>query len=390
MFFIGEKSWYNAYIKSKETDWGACRLPSVGGRTEFIKEDVMEESVNVKRFVQRLKRGAVKKSLVASLVVALFALAVFAGVGWYFAFKAVWAYAVAFVVVVLAAFPLFYFCKYKKTEREVASAVDELGLEERMITMESLKGEDSYIARRQREDTVSALAKVNEKRFSLVLSTALLVCLAIALPLGAGLTTVSALAAEGVLPFGNEVAAGVPQRYTLKYSASEGGSLSGSTAQRVAQGETGAYVVATPDEGYIFLRWNDGYKNNVRCDVAEDKDVIVTAIFVNLEDYIADMDVYDPDKKGNQPGDGNKSGSEKSNDDAPPSDPKGGQDKGPSDGAGGGAEDESGYIIDGKTFYGGKVLDDAQKNAVDRVNGGSDYTDKDKGLINGYYNSIGR
>ncbi len=350
----------------------------------------MEESVNVKRFVQRLKRGAVKKSLVASLVVALFALAVFAGVGWYFAFKAVWAYAVAFVVVVLAAFPLFYFCKYKKTEREVASAVDELGLEERMITMESLKGEDSYIARRQREDTVSALAKVNEKRFSLVLSTALLVCLAIALPLGAGLTTVSALAAEGVLPFGNEVAAGVPQRYTLKYSASEGGSLSGSTAQRVAQGETGAYVVATPDEGYIFLRWNDGYKNNVRCDVAEDKDVIVTAIFVNLEDYIADMDVYDPDKKGNQPGDGNKSGSEKSNDDAPPSDPQGGQDKGPGDGAGSGAEDESGYIIDGKTFYGGKVLDDAQKNAVDRVNGGSDYTDKDKGLINGYYNSIGR
>ena len=71
-------------------------MPSVGGRTDFIKEDVMEESVNVKRFVQRLKRGAVKKSLVASLIIALFALTVFAGVGWYFAFKAVWAYAVAF------------------------------------------------------------------------------------------------------------------------------------------------------------------------------------------------------------------------------------------------------------------------------------------------------
>lgn len=366
-------------------------MPSVGGRTDFIKEDVMEESVNVKRFVQRLKRGAVKKSLIASLIVALFALAVFAGVGWYFAFKAVWAYAVAFVVVVLAAFPLFYFCKYKKTEREVASAVDELGLEERMITMESLKGDDSYIARRQRDDAMSALAKVNEKRISLVLSTALLICLAIALPLGAGFTTVSALAAEGVLPFGSEVAAGAPQRYTLKYSATEGGSLSGSTAQRVAQGEAGAYVVATPDEGYIFLRWNDGYKNNVRCDVADGKDVIVTAVFVSLDDYAADYGIYDPDQDGNGESQKKQPGSEKSNDQQPPKGNNDQSDDGiPGDGAGSGAEDESGNIIDGNTFYGNKVLDDAQKDAVDRVNGDSDFTDKDKELINGYYGAIGR
>ena len=353
----------------------------------------MRKISEIKRFVQRLKRGAIKKSLVASLIVALFALAVFAGVGWYFAFKAVWAYAVAFVVVVLAAFPLFYFCKYKKTEREVASAVDELGLEERMITMESLKSDDSYIACRQREDAMSALAKVNEKRISLVLSTALLICLAVALPLGAGFTTVSALAAEGVLPFGSEVAAGAPQKYTLKYSATEGGSLSGSTAQRVAQGETGAYVVATPDEGYIFLRWNDGYKNNVRCDVADGKDVIVTAVFVSLDDYIADYGTYDPDQDGDEDEDSKKKrpGSEKNNDQQPPK--EGNQDGNegePGDDAGGGVEDESGNIIDGNTFYGNKVLDDAQKDAVDRVNSDSDFTDKDKELINGYYGAIGR
>lgn len=350
----------------------------------------MRKFFEIKRFVQRLKRGAVKKSLVASLVVALFALAIFAGVGWYFAFKAVWAYAVAFVVVVLAAFPLFYFCKYKKTEREVALAVDELGLEERMITMESLKGDESYIARRQREDAMSALAKINEKRISLVLSTALLICLAIALPLGAGFTTVSALAAEGVLPFGSEVVAGVPQKYTLKYSATEGGSLLGSTAQRVAQGDTGAYVVATPDDGYIFLRWNDGYKNNVRCDLADGKDVIVTAVFVSLDDYAADYGTYDPDQDGDSEDKNKRPGSEKRNDQQPPSDGKGGNDGQPGDGAGSGAEDESGNIIDGNTFYGNKVLDEAQKNAVERVNGNSDFSDSDKKLIDGYYGAIGR
>ena len=62
----------------------------------------------------------------------------------------------------------------------------------------------------------------------------------------------------------------------------------------------------------------------------------------------------------------------------------------PSDGAGSGAEDESGNIIDGNTFYGNKVLDDAKKNAVERVNDNSDFTYKDKELIDGYYGAIDR
>jgi len=347
---------------------------------------------DTKRFVKRLKHGAVKKSVMAAICVAFFVLAVFAGIGWYFGFKAVWAYAVAFVGVVLAAFPCFYFLKYKKSEKSVALAIDELGLEERMITMESLKGDDSYIARRQREDTLSVLATVNEKRLSLVLSTALLVCLAVALPLGAGFTTVSALSANGILPSGHEVTQGVPARYNIQYSATEGGRLTGSTVQRVSDGETGSYVIATPDDGYIFLRWNDGVKDNIRRDTVNGNDVSVKAVFVKLDDYLFQLGINDPDAEKDDNGEngGNSNtGSEKSNDDAPPSDDKG-QQNGPTDGAGGGSEDESGYIVDGNTFYGGKVLEDAQQSAADRINGNSELSDAEKAMIDGYYDSIAR
>lgn len=345
----------------------------------------MKEYNDVTRFVERLKRGAVKKSVIASIVVSLFSLAVFAGVGWYFGFKEVWAYLVVFVGVIAIAAPLFYFLKYRKSEREVALAIDSLGLEERMLTMESLKGEDTYIARRQREDTMSALKFVSEKRFSLALSSALLVCLAVAIPLGAGFTTVSALAAEGVLPFGREVAKGTPSKYSLVYTASEGGSLQGLVKQYVTGGEDGSCVIAVADDGYEFVKWSDGYKNAVRFDLAVDGDVKVKALFDALDDSNADEELYSPEssrngEKGNQ--------SEQGGQDGPPSgepSQQPGDDSG--NGAGGGPGDESDKIIDGNQSY-LDTLGKERESANERVNSDPNFTDRDKKLIDDYYSKI--
>ncbi len=351
----------------------------------------MRECKDARKFIGKLTRGAVKKSVMASIVVALFSLAIFAGIGWYFGFLSVWVYVPVFFAIIAVFTPIFYFAKYRKSERAVASVIDELGLEERMITMESLKDDDSYIARRQREDTLGALAKVSEKRLSLVLSTALLVCLAVALPLGAGFTTVSALSANGVLPFGRDVAKGIPAKYSLIYTATEGGTLSGKTEQRVTEGEAGSFVVAVPDDGYVFVKWSDGVKDNARSDVPTDGDITVKAVFEALADY-------DPDEALLKPGEGQSdSDSEKKNDGAP-TEPSGDPQPGdPSDddgdnggGTGGGAADESQLIIDGKTYYGDKIYDDAHQNAIDRVNNDSKLTSGDKNLIDDYFNSIGR
>lgn len=352
---------------------------------------LMEKNYDVKRFIKRLRKGAVKKSIMASLISALFALAAFAGFGWYFGFTAVWAYGVCFAGVLGVSFPLFYFFKYRASERAAALAIDELGLEERMITMESLKNDDSYIARRQREDTLEALSKVNEKRLSLVLTTALLACFAVALPLGAGFTTVSVLAANGVLPYGREVAqSGRLSNYSLIYTAGEGGSLEGKTAQRVTSGKEGSYVVAVADEGYIFLKWSDGERDSVRRDTPTDTDVKVEAVFGLLSDYNGDIPLSGPGSNGNNP---SNDGSENNSSDAPPMESESSNDPNndyPGGGIGGGGEgDPENQIVDGNTFYGDEYGDSYQ-DAVDRMNGDSNLSDEDKGLIGGYYDGIGR
>lgn len=353
----------------------------------------MRENSEIKRFIKRLKHGAIKKSLIASFTVALVIITITTAVGWYYGFDKLWVYAVVFFGVALAAFPLFYLLKYRKSEKAVAQAIDSLGLEERMLTMESLKGVDTYIARRQREDTMAALSQVSEKRLSLLLSTALLACFAVALPLGAGFTTVSALSANGILPSGREVAEGVPAKYTLSYTASEGGSLQGATQQYVTENTSGSYVIAEADDGFIFVKWSDGLKSNVRCDTPTDEDIKVKAIFESLSDYNADEEMFGPEIAKGSSGD-KKGQPEKNNPDGPPSpspDPSNPDKPGdPSNSAGGGADDPSNIVIDGKTYYDGKVLDDAQKNSVDRANSDSNLTDKDKSFMDDYYAAIDR
>ena len=48
------------------------------------------------------------------------------------------------------------------------------------------------------------------------------------------------------------------QRFTLTYVAGEGGSIEGVLSQNVFEGENGTEVVAKPNEGYHFVKWDDG------------------------------------------------------------------------------------------------------------------------------------
>ena len=48
-----------------------------------------------------------------------------------------------FAAVTAIATPLFYFCRFKNSRRQVASRVDMLGLEERILTMTQFENDDS-------------------------------------------------------------------------------------------------------------------------------------------------------------------------------------------------------------------------------------------------------
>ena len=67
--------------------------------------------------------------------------------------------------------------------------------------------------------------------------------------------------------------------YTLTYTADSGGSIVGTSPQTVNYGANGTLVTATPDTGYHFMSWSDGYPTAARTDMNVMADVNATAMF---------------------------------------------------------------------------------------------------------------
>ena len=66
---------------------------------------------------------------------------------------------------------------------------------------------------------------------------------------------------------------------SLSYTAGAGGTISGSASQTVSRGGSGSAVIATPDTGYSFVDWSDGYLNAERTDSSVTANKAVTANF---------------------------------------------------------------------------------------------------------------
>ena len=67
--------------------------------------------------------------------------------------------------------------------------------------------------------------------------------------------------------------------YNLNYSAGSNGSLTGTTSQTVAQGQSSSAVTAVPNTGYHFVNWSDSSTSNPRTDTNVQGNISVTANF---------------------------------------------------------------------------------------------------------------
>ena len=74
-----------------------------------------------------------------------------------------------------------------------------------------------------------------------------------------------------------------PAVFTLTYTAGEGGTVEGETAQTVKQGGDATPVTAVADEGYEFVAWSDEVTTATRQDTAVSKNLTVTARFRKSE-----------------------------------------------------------------------------------------------------------
>lgn len=344
-----------------------------------------------KEYYNRLAKEGVLKALICGLIVGFTALFVSAIAFWLAAVEQFWLLIVVFAVAAVAATIISYFVKYRPSKKEIARRVDALGLEERLLTMTQLENDDSYIARRQREDALNALQFVSAKSVKIVVSAAMIVMLSISLVFSAGATTVYALSASGTIPSGSDLIGGgddeIPE-YELLYEETEGGVIEGEFFQIVQEGESATAVEAIPEEGYYFAGWTwiqEGKEcesdDPYRLDANVRESMVFTAHFAELPDAEGDgEDQGEPDDGEYKP---NGKEGEYGESEEPPL-PESGDNVSTS----GGFTDEHKQIENGETYYGDSVLEDAESQAKDKMDGNENISGGEKDIVDDYYDAI--
>lgn len=366
----------------------------------------MKNDTLFRKYHKRIAREGIVKSLLYGLIAGSCALLVSALLCWFFGFKGgLWLSIGLFVAAVAVTSLLLYFVKFRPTTKEIAVRVDALGLEERLLTMLELEGDDSYIATRQREDAIRAMGTVDSMLLKIVVSVSLIVAFAVSLVVGlAGGTTISSLYYSDAIPSGIALLKGEEERFTFtcSYSVDTGfdtGDIVLWTKEwadgqeeatvvtepfEVTEGENAPAVYALPARGYIFVIWSDGVRSPYREDLAVSGSIDVSATFAYVGDFSAYGDVSDRYYNFDEDGDGKPSYPDWLEDlpePEPDSDAKQQEFNVPSDMS-------NSQIYDSNHYY-GDFFNDAYQSMQDRLDSDSSISDEMKGYISDYMDNIG-
>ena len=344
-----------------------------------------------------------------------------------------------FIVGISVLFPVLYFKKFKYTEIQLAKRIDDLGLEERVLTMIELKDNDSFIANKQKEDTLNALktvetndlkGKYRKQSFLSILSTALaslVITLSLMFP-----NIKETIIARGEPKYTIEVSA-EGLGFVIDYSKYENKSLINAASKKQEQDQIdkinnkeivelkqfptafsnrisvdyrcfedidatmvldGAnfadvsykiqsdethILMALPYKGYVFIGWSDGYVSPFR--EIDDYSSDLIALF----DEVSSVGENMPDKQ-EEPGD--KDGSADSESDGIGPEGNGTGKTNNDDSWGDGAKGSpANQVINGETYY-GDIFNQSYQEAVERIKNDTNLTDAQKKAITDYFESI--
>lgn len=365
----------------------------------------------MKKYRARLvKEGIIKAALYAA-VAAFASLALCTVIFWFTGFDKIWIGAIVFAVVLLAVAPVVFFAFFRPTEKAVAKRIDkDLGLDERMVTMLELRGRNEVIACAQRANAVSVLRAAGNsgvKKIAITVgSVALFVGIGVSVFLGAGMTTVSALSATGVIPSGKDLLSGAgaaKEVYTITYLVEGVGKIGGDVAQitekdeetgetvviayeqTVSEGSDSSAVWAIGGADYYFVGWSDGVTTPYRTVENVKSDMTLTAYFELVDDGVTDPAEDLPLLPGFGGGGGDIPDVDKpsSNDDKE-------NEAGDGDGAGGGSSLPGHQVIDGQTDYGGSTYENAYEQAKEDMAADGSLSDDLIGIIEDYMDIIKR
>lgn len=319
----------------------------------------------------------------------VFAITLF--IGWATGFDAaVWLSVGVGVAVCALCTVILYFMMFRPTSEQIARRLDSLGLEERMITMNELRQDASYIAMRQREDAKEKLAAVKSdavkvRPFAAADGTkasrrevALTIAATVISPILAVLMIVLfVLSLYSVLPGGDEIfnPEAEPTFVLVSYMDGDGGIVQGEADQVVEVGGSTQPVLAVADEGYAFTEWSDGYKKPSRTDTNVQEDIFVFPQFQEVGDS---SDGESGDEPSDEPSDQPQEGESDSSDGDPNKDPQDGSNTPP--------PDSSGNIIDGATDY-RDIYEQYYEEIMQILNSG-ELTEEMKEFLKTYFDSL--
>ena len=332
----------------------------------------MKSEKKFDRYDSVLRREALIKSLLLGAVFGAGVGFVLATVFWFLSSNGILAAILTFVIITAVLTLAFYKTVFSPTVKKNAKRLDRYGLDERLITMVELEGDNSYIAEVQRQDAIESLSKLDKKQVKIKIATAITVLIAVFGTLFAGSFTTEVLSTAGIIPSGTEVWQMIfppapPEQYDVIYSVGKGGYIIGNADQSVTEGEDAERVLAVADDGYMFLAWNDGVFNPSRTDKDITKDLQVSAIFIEVKDDEDEGD--DEDEPDDVPGEGQGMGD--------PNNP----------GGGGGKYEEINQIIDGDTYY-RDVYEHYYEDLLKALEEREDITDEMRDIILTYFNII--
>lgn len=342
-----------------------------------------------KKYYSRLAREGFFKALVCGLLIGFSLLLLSAFVCWFIGFKHFWIAIAIWAVATAAATPIFYYKKFRPSTKAIAKRIDELGLEERLLTMVQLENDTSYLAMRQREDAMAALNSVNAGLIKIAVSVPLVVAMSVVAAFGLGMTTASAMCAAEKIPSGiallEKTENGVNgKEFEVVYEVNGEGTITGEVKQKVKEGADATAVLAVPQDGWVFLQWSDGSEDAYRQELAVSKDLTLTAIFASIE--VDPEEEAAKDTADDLPKDISDDPNSDSNDDSNdiPSPPQ--SDNG--EGGGSGADEKRNQIIDGETYYGGSTFEQAQKDAQNELSENDEIPEKMKDAVEDYFDTI--
>ena len=345
----------------------------------------MNQSKHFEMRYSKLTWEAVLKSLLVGLTIALGTTFVLGAILWFASaddLALILGLLIGgFVFVTAAATATLYLVKFRPTVKSNSRRIDKLGLEERAITMIEYQNDDSVIARLQREDAIAALNRVSGSKIPLSIAKKILIPLFVAIPFA----VISTLGATGVFPTFDEFLESIEEVEYIEviYIAEDGGYIEGGEEiQLVLKGENADTVIAVPEEGYSFEGWDDGFKKQERTDEKIDHPLVLTAIFLPLDEDGDDDGGDEHGENGEAPGEEEGDGDQQGDQPGEPSD-----DGDPGD-EGGGKYNKANQIIDGETYY-REYLNEYKEEIMEllkkRV---EELTEEEKAIIEAYINIV--